>query len=147
MEKLDFISSVLSFFNSPVFKMSVRLLAFFLIILWASVIYWTYRDAEKRGAIGIYWAAVVLFFNLFGFIIYLILRPPEYLADVQERELEIREKEEVLNLKVCSGCHHSIEPDFLICPYCMKKLKKSCPVCNRPLDLNWTVCPYCKTSF
>ena len=81
------------------------------------MIYWTYRDAEKRGAIGIYWAAVVLFFNIFGLIIYFILRPPEYLADVQERELEIMAKEETLNSeRTCYGCHKPIKSDFLICP-------------------------------
>ncbi|MDO8886127.1 zinc ribbon domain-containing protein [Candidatus Oleimmundimicrobium sp.] len=88
-----------------------------------------------------------MFFNIFGLIVYLILRPPEYLADVQERELEILAKEETLNSELtCYGCHQPIEPDFLICPYCMKRLKKSCPACNHPLDLNWKVCPYCKTS-
>ena len=145
---MDFFSSILDFFSSPVFKMSIRLLSLFLFILWLSMIYWTYRDAEKRGAIGIYWAAVVLFFNIFGLIIYFILRPPEYLADVQERELEIMAKEETLNSeRTCYGCHKPIKSDFLICPYCMKKLKKSCPACNRPLNLDWNVCPYCKTSF
>jgi len=145
---LDFITSILNFFSSPVFKMAARLLILFLLILWASVIYWVYRDAEKRGAIGIYWAAVILFFNVFGLIVYFILRPPEYVADVQERELEIKMKEEMINSrKSCSGCRQPIELDFLVCPYCMKKLKKSCPVCNRPLNLNWTICPYCKASF
>jgi hypothetical protein len=38
-----------------------------------------------------------------------------------------------------------VEKDYLICPYCMNKLKKSCVSCGKALRLNWQVCPYCKT--
>jgi predicted amidophosphoribosyltransferase len=38
-----------------------------------------------------------------------------------------------------------VEKDFLLCPYCMKKLRKPCIECGNALRLNWGVCPYCKT--
>ncbi|RJQ55818.1 MAG: zinc ribbon domain-containing protein [Actinobacteria bacterium] len=132
----------------PLFQLSWRLCLLFSVILWLALIYWTYRDADRRGAMAIYWAAVVLFFNFPGWIVYLIVRPPEYEEDMRERELEIRTKEAVLARSdvVCPACMKPVKDDFLICPYCQKKLKKSCPNCAKPLNMNWVVCPYCKTS-
>ena len=135
-------------FNSNVFRLVTSLFVLFLFIFWVSLIYWTYRDAGKRGALAFYWAMVVFFFNIFGWFVYLIVRPPEYREEVRDRELDIRTKEAMLsrsNLH-CPACLKSIEEDFLVCPYCFKKLKKACPHCQRPLKMSWTVCPYCKTS-
>lgn len=145
---MDLFSAFSSFLNSPIFRLFTRLSILFAIIFWMSIVYWTYRDAKRRGALAVYWAAVVLFFNIFGWFIYLIVRPPEFLEDVKERELEIRAQEASLSKAdlVCSSCFKSIEPDFLICPYCLKKLKEACPRCGRALKVSWTVCPYCRTS-
>lgn len=132
--------------DNPAFVLSRNLCVLFFLVLWVALIFWTYRDAKRRGAMAIYWAAVVLFFNFFGWIIYLIVRPPEYADDVLERELEIKTKEAQLETgnTICPACMKPVERDFLICPYCQKKLKKPCPKCDRPLNMSWTVCPYCK---
>lgn len=145
---MDLFSAFSNFFSSPTFKLFTRMFSLFVIVIWMSLIYWTYRDAKRRGALSVYWAAVVLFFNIFGWFVYLIVRPPEYLDDVKERELEIRSQEAALDKSdlVCSSCFKPIEPDFLICPYCLKKLKESCPRCGRALRISWTVCPYCKAT-
>lgn len=145
---MDLFDTVTSFFTSAYFRLFTRLLVLFFIILLFSLTYWTYRDAKKRGTIPVYWAIVVFLFNIFGWLIYLIVRPPEYEDDARERDLEIKTKEAMLNrsMGVCPSCHNPIEADFLICPYCMKKLKKACRECNKPLDNIWTVCPYCKAN-
>jgi len=145
---VDLLASVIKFFESGLFRLSIRLFFLFIVVLWASLIYWTYRDAEKRGALALYWAAVVFVFNFFGWAVYLILRPPEYLDDARDRELEIRTKEVLLGKGslTCPACLKPVEGDFLICPYCRKTLKKSCPSCNRPLETGWIICPYCKTA-
>ena len=77
----------------------------------------------------------------------MLFRPPEYLEDVRERELEIKAIESRLGgpevrCKVC-GCE--VEPDFLVCPVCTTKLRSACTECNRPLEPAWQVCPYCET--
>lgn len=140
--------SVFGFFSSAFFMLVVRLFVLFLIILWLSLVYWTYRDAQRRGAMGVYWAVIVLLFNLFGWLIYLIIRPAEYVMDVKERELEIKEREILLNRSdfLCPGCNKPIEKDFLVCPYCLKKLRNTCPKCGRAVNLDWRMCPYCKTT-
>lgn len=145
---MDIFSAFSSFFGSPIFKFLTRLTLLFVIVLWLSLVYWTYRDAKRRGALSVYWAAVVFFFNLFGWIVYMMVRPPELLEDVRERQLEIRAQEASLSKAelVCSSCFKLIEPDFLICPYCLKKLKESCPRCGRALKISWTVCPFCRAT-
>jgi hypothetical protein len=78
----------------------------------------------------------------------MLFRPPEYLEDVRERDLEIKAIESRLGgaevrCKVC-GCE--VEPDFLVCPVCTTKLRSACSECNRPLEPAWQVCPYCETA-
>jgi uncharacterized membrane protein YqjE/RNA polymerase subunit RPABC4/transcription elongation factor Spt4 len=140
--------SVFGFFNSALFVLLARLFVLFLIVLWLSLVYWTYRDAQRRGAMGFYWAVIVFLFNVFGWLIYLIVRPAEYLMDVKERELEIKEREILLNRSdlLCPSCNKPVEKDFLVCPYCLKKLRNTCLKCGRPVNMDWRMCPYCKTT-
>ena len=91
-------------------------------------------------------AAAVLFGPL-GVVIYMFLRPPEYLSDVRERELEIRAMERRLGAdQVCPYCRNPAEPSFLSCPHCGTKLKNACRRCKSPLDPEWRLCPYCETA-
>lgn len=145
---MDLFGTIADFFSSPMFGLATKLLFLFIILIWVSLVFWTYRDAQSRGALGLYWAVVVFFFWFFGWAIYLILRPPERLEDAKERELDIKTKEAILSRRslFCPACGKPIENDFLICPYCLKKLKQTCPECKRPLKISWTVCPYCKTN-
>jgi RNA polymerase subunit RPABC4/transcription elongation factor Spt4 len=139
--------AILNFFSSPMFGFLLILLRGFATILWISVGYWTYRDAKDRGAMAGYWSLVSLIFPFFGWLIYMIIRPPERLDEAKERELEIKAKSaQLAHETACPACKRPIETGFLICPYCLKKLKKSCPQCRQALRLNWTVCPYCQTS-
>jgi RNA polymerase subunit RPABC4/transcription elongation factor Spt4 len=86
--------------------------------------------------------------NFLGLILYLILRPPEYVDDIIERDLEIKRMEMLVDDRqsVCPACGSPVKDEFLICPYCRKKLKNSCISCGKPLNLNWKVCPYCKST-
>ena len=133
--------------SSAQFQFGWKLCAFFYIIFTVALIFWTWRDADRRGGMAWFWAVVVLLFNVPGWIIYMVVRPPEYLDDAHERELEIRAAETRLSRDgaTCPSCLKRVEPDYLICPYCMKKLKKPCVNCGRALKMSWGVCPYCKT--
>jgi hypothetical protein len=81
-----------------------------------------------------------------GPLVYLFFRPPEYLEDRRERELEIRAMEEQLGSRVshCPVCRAAVEPEFLVCPVCTTKLKQACVSCKAPLEPLWQVCPYCE---
>jgi Double zinc ribbon len=135
--------------ESSGFSLVVNLLILFLAVLYFSLIYWTYQDARRRIAdpvmIGL--ATFVACFPFVGPIIYMILRPPEYLDDVRERELELETAEARLaqvHRGQCPYCDYRIEREFVRCPSCLRKLKERCANCSRPLDQAWTICPYCE---
>ena len=91
--------------------------------------------------------ATAFFFPFVGVLVYLILRPPEYLADVRERELEIKAMERRLGAdSVCPYCRNPPRPSFLSCPHCGTKLKQACRRCKAPLEPSWRLCPYCETA-
>jgi hypothetical protein len=62
------------------------------VLLWLALVYWTYQDARRRieapGPVAACVALSVLI-PFLGTVIYLIVRPPEYLDEARERELEL----------------------------------------------------------
>src|SRR5437660_10355053 len=94
----------------------VDLLILFAVVLYLSLIYWTYADARRRieDPMLIGCATAASLFPFVGTIVYMILRPPEYLEDVRERELETRAAEARLHEleQRCSNCDTRIERDF-----------------------------------
>jgi hypothetical protein len=127
----------------------VDLLILFVAVFYLSLIYWTYADARRRilDPMLIGCATAASLFPFVGTIVYMILRPPEYLEDVHERELEMRAAEarlHQLDESLCPYCDYRIEHDFVRCPSCLRKLKERCVSCSRPLDQTWTICPYCE---
>jgi hypothetical protein len=127
----------------------VDLLLLFIVVLYVALIYWTYQDAQRRisDPVMIACATAASLFPFVGTVVYVILRPPEYLEDVRERELEMQAAEgrlHQLDVSLCPHCDYRIERDFLRCPSCLRKLKERCTSCSRPLDQAWTICPYCE---
>jgi hypothetical protein len=131
-------------------NLAVDLLVLFVVVLYFALIYWTYADARRRIAdpmLVACAAAAALIFPFVGAIVYMIVRPPEYLDDVHERELEMHAAEtrlRQLEQMLCPHCDYRIEREFVRCPSCLRKLKERCVNCNRPLDQAWTICPYCE---
>jgi len=128
----------------------VDLLILFIVVLYLSLIYWTYADARRRilDPMLVGCATAASLFPFVGTIVYMILRPPEYLEDVHERELEVQAAEARLHEfdhSLCPHCDYRVERDFVRCPSCLRKLKERCVNCSRPLDQAWTICPYCET--
>jgi hypothetical protein len=131
-------------------SLAIDLLLLFLVVLYLALIYWTYDDARRRIVdpmlVGCSTAASL--FPFVGTLVYIVLRPPEYLEDVRERELEMQAAEArlyELEHSLCPHCDYRIERDFIRCPSCLHKLKERCVSCAKPLEQSWTVCPYCET--
>ena len=61
----------------------------FLVVTWLALVWWTYADARRRidDPMLVGTATVASLFPFVGTLVYLIVRPPEYLEDVRERLL------------------------------------------------------------
>jgi len=136
--------------ESHTFSVVVDLLIVVAVVLYLALAFWTYADARRRVLdpmlVGCATAAALLF-PFVGALVYVIVRPPEFLEDVQERELEMQAAQarlEDLGHGRCPHCEHPIERDFVRCPSCLRKLKERCVACERPLDRAWAICPYCE---
>jgi RNA polymerase subunit RPABC4/transcription elongation factor Spt4 len=130
-----------------ILQVIIALFGAFFLAFWVSMIIWTFRDVRSRSRdifAQLLATLMVMVFNLPGLFLYFILRPQETLVEAYERSLEeealLQDIEERL---VCPGCKRKIKPDFIICPDCHTRLKKSCPNCRRLLHLKWNICPYC----
>jgi RNA polymerase subunit RPABC4/transcription elongation factor Spt4 len=121
----------------------------FLSALWLSLIIWTYRDMRARSRdvfAQVLAALVVAVLNLPGLIVYLILRPPQTLAEAYEQSLEEEALlQEIEEKRVCPGCGRQAHEDWRVCPNCHTRLKKPCTQCGRLMDLPWNLCPHCGT--
>lgn len=122
-----------------------------LVVLWLALIVYTYLDARRRisDPFLVACATVASFFPFIGTAVYAIVRPPEYLEDAHERELEIKAAElRVRQLRelTCPNCEYPVEKNFLRCPNCQRRLKDPCPTCGKPVDPRWGLCPYCETA-
>ncbi|MGA9635831.1 MAG: zinc ribbon domain-containing protein [Solirubrobacterales bacterium] len=128
----------------------VNLLILFLVVVYLALIWWTYLDARRRieDPVLIACATAASVFPLLGTVVYTILRPPEYLEDREERELELRAAELELRQRIeqsCPHCEYPVERSYLRCPNCERRLRNPCRKCHKPLDPRWGICPYCET--
>jgi hypothetical protein len=131
-DPLDFVGD---FFDSEEWLVIRNVTLFFLVVFWLASAYWVYKDARRR--IEDPWllamaVALGIFPPFIGPLLYMFFRPPEYLEDVRERELEIKAMEDSLDVaERCPVCRAAIEPTFLACPVCTTKLKDSCSLSGR----------------
>jgi double zinc ribbon protein len=142
----------LAIFNieNSALNLAVNLLILFLVVLWLALVFWTWADSRRRVGdpmlVGCATAGSLMF-PFVGTIVYMIVRPPEYLDDVRERELEIAAAQARLasiEQLACPHCGFEVEKAFLRCPSCLRRLKEPCNVCRKPLDPRWKICPYCE---
>ena len=127
----------------------IKLLILFLVVTYLALIYWTYLDAKRRidDPVLVACATVASLFPFLGTVVYTIVRPPEFIEDREERELELRAAEIQLRQLIeqsCPHCEYPVERSYLRCPNCERRLRSPCRKCSKPLDPKWGVCPYCE---
>jgi len=121
--------------------------AAFIASLWLALIFWTYRDIRSRARdplARILAVLVVAILFLPGIVVYLILRPPRTLEQEYQQTLE----EEALlqsieDSPLCPGCGRRIKDNWVVCPSCHTKIKKTCHQCGKLMELPWNLCPHC----
>jgi hypothetical protein len=137
--------------SNDALNLVVNLLVLSLVVVYFALVAWTYFDARRRMKDPVLVASSVgasFVFPFMGAIVYSILRPPEFLDDAHEREVEIRAAElrvKQLTEQSCPRCEFPVEKSFLRCPNCRARLKDPCSSCGKPVDPRWAMCPYCET--
>jgi len=113
-------SGAFDFFSTGTWTIVRNLAILFVAVFWLAVAVWVYKDARRRVE-DPWLVAMATLIGLvppfIGALVYLLLRPPEYLEEVRERELEIRAMEDRLanrNLH-CPVCRAQVEATFLVC--------------------------------
>ena len=137
------------FFQSSTWDVIRNLGLLLAVVFWLAMAYWVYKDARRR--VDDPWlvamAVLVGLIPIAGPIVYMFFRPPEYLEDVRERDLEIKAMEERLAAQDlrCPVCRAQVESSYLVCPVCTSRLKHACGKCGSPLEAIWQACPHCAT--
>lgn len=145
MDLQDFVTQL-----ERILRIGITIIAAYLVALWIASVWWTFRDIRARTTdIFLQVAATLLVavFSFPGLLIYVILRPPKTLAQLYEDSLE--EEAFLQGIQVhnsCPVCKQRVEPDFIFCPWCQTRLKRTCLRCERPLVLRWKMCPFCGTN-
>jgi RNA polymerase subunit RPABC4/transcription elongation factor Spt4 len=140
-----------SFFASEVVQASLILIGICIVTTWLAAAYWAFRDMHDRTENPVlpYLAGtLVLFGYLLGVLVYRIVRPPERLGDVYERNLAQEALlAEVEAVRTCQTCDRRVDDEWIICPWCRTRLKRVCPNCERLVGLDWTLCAWCGKDF
>ena len=136
--------------DNDALNLTVNLLILFLVVIWLALVAWTFFDARRRldDQILVWCSVAASLFPFVGTIVYTILRPPEFVEDRKERDLEIRAAElrvRQLTEQSCPNCGYPVEKSYLRCPDCQTRIKDPCPSCEKPIDPRWAMCPYCET--
>lgn len=100
---VDLLQNGMDLWNSGLVSLMPSALLIYIAILWISLIFWTIRDSFLRSENFLFQFFAVLlvtFFSIFGFFVYLIIRPPLFLA---EKKLLAE------NFPSCPKCQNPVE--------------------------------------
>lgn len=118
----------------------------YIIVMWIALTVWTAMDIFSRTKNWfVRFGAIVLvgFGSIFGFVLYLIVRPLSTIEEQKVREMEEKILENQSRAYACPSCLALVREDFLFCPSCGLNIKRECPSCKRGLEVSWTQCPFC----
>ncbi len=94
------------------------------VFFWLLLPIWVFMDARKLDFKPALWGFLVIFTNIIGFIVYLVVKPEPIL---------------------CKKCSHVLDNRFVTCPYCGTQNRALCKQCKGILEDTWSICPYCGT--
>ena len=129
------------------FNMFGTLFVVALVVFWLVIIGWVWVDSSERTSkkgLKVGYILLVIFFNIFGLIIYLIIRPSETIEEIYWEDLERRYlKYETSELGDCPRCGSQLYPGYVFCTNCGYRLKVKCPQCGVLIDKDHVFCEYC----
>ena len=104
------------------FKVLAAVWVLMFALYWLLCVLWTYANARKYGQNVLLWTLAVLFTNLLGILIYLLVR-----GSVQK----------------CPGCNEAQSAANEHCTCCGAALKRTCAKCGAPAVASDTYCKKC----
>ncbi len=140
----EIIDYLINFDTSDWFGLSLRGVFVYIFVLWITVVIWVARDVVGRSRNLVFQVFVILLtivLNIFGLLIYLIIRPQKTLLDKYHEDLEHRALAE--SDELCLKCERSLPLDFQFCPNCGEEVRKKCKKCGKLVSKTWSICPYC----
>lgn len=102
--------------------------AIFLFLILAPPVFVMADAQERRLSRPVLWATFTLFTNVFGLVVYLLIRPDQPA------------------ISTCKNCGGQVEEKFSNCPWCGDKIDKplsQCPGCHEEVKKGWKFCPNC----
>jgi len=143
----DIILDFFDFVGNIDFNMFGTLFIVALVVFWLVIIGWVWVDSSERTSkkgLKIGYILLVIFFNIFGLIIYLIIRPSETIEEIYWEDLERRYlKYETSELGDCPRCGSQLYPGYVFCTNCGYRLKVKCSQCGVLIDKDHVFCEYC----
>ena len=142
-----FILSMLEFISNIDFDLFSIILGMVLILFWLVMIGWVWIDSGERtskNSIRLIYLFLIVFLNIPGLVIYLIVRPSETIEQIYWADLERRYlKYETSDLGDCSKCGHQLLPGFVFCSNCGNEIKLRCPKCGVLMSKDFKFCSNC----
>lgn len=142
----DFVLNTVEGITTANYNLLGTLLGLVALIFWLVVISWIWVDAGERTTsrgTRIFYTAMGII-PIFGWIIYLIVRPSETIDEIYWGDLERRYlKYETAELGDCPKCGTSLLPGYIYCPNCRYELKHKCSQCGVYMDVGNKFCTNC----
>ena len=144
-----FINDIIEFASSPAFNTLQIVVIGYIGLLWLSIIIWVTRDSINRSNSLIFQTFSILInilVPILGSILYLIIRPSKtnmerYYEEVEYKALSESTSDES-EIK-CTECMMVVDKEYIYCPNCATKVKKTCTKCKKGYPSLWNICPYC----
>lgn len=157
----DYGGAITNFFGSLTFEDFVKIIAIYLLLLWASIVVWVTKDIINRTNnifLQIFAILTVLLWTPLWVILYFMIRPSQTLFERHYEENDLMDEESyALDLidkleKVlkdhtweleCRGCKFPVKKNYKYCPICRIELVKRCDSCGKEMSENLNYCPDC----
>lgn len=139
----DFLNLLQDLANSGVLDLWPYFLIIYTLTLYLALIIWVLNDVLKRShsfLFQILAVCLIVFGNIFGLIVYLIIRPRQTLLELNLYETELKT---LISTHSCPQCQTELTADFLYCPFCQIQIQNRCSKCHSIFKKEWEMCPFC----